>query len=285
VDGKTVVTSPALLAKASLDEYRLIDGGGSFRKARITDGVLQWLGDDLHPVDQVMLGEGQKLVSFLPVRGTGDGARGQAWALEKGGAFLHRLAADEAGVMRTVETIKPPTGTSLEGDPVLGVILVDQERIVRLSQGEPWSLELVESVDGREGRRSGVRESTIHRVLATDVDGDGGDDLLLCDDRRHQLTAMLRKPAEDGMAAALDRSVTWRVFDDRKYPYDGGDSSDMQSEPRRAIGLDADGDGVRDLVLVSQDRLLLYMGRDALADSPPVDKTAAASTAVPKETP
>jgi hypothetical protein len=281
IDGKTVVTSPALLAKAALDEYRLIDVDGVQRKARITDGVLQWLGDDLHPADQVMLGEGQKLVSFLPV----PGQKGQAWALEKGGAFLHRLAADDAGVMRTVATIKPPTGTSLEGDPVLGVVLVDQERIVRLTPGEPWSLELVESIDGREGRRSGVRESTIHRVLATDVDGDGGDDLLLCDDRRHQLTAMLRKPAGDGKAAALERSVTWRVFDDRKYPYDGGDSSDMESEPRRAVGLDADGDGVRDLVLVSQDRLLLYMGRDATADSPPVDKTAATSPAASKETP
>jgi hypothetical protein len=281
VDDKTVVSSPALLAKASLDEYRLIDVDGVRRKARITDGVLQWLGDDLHPLDQVMLGEGQKLVSFLPV----PGQKGQAWALEKGGAFLHRLEADDSGVMRTVETIKPPTGTSLEGDPVLGVMLVDQERIVRLSRGESWSLELVESIDGREGRRSGVRESTIHRVLATDVDGDGGDDLLLCDDRRHQLTAMLRKPADEGHAALLERSVTWRVFDDKKYPYDGGDSSEMSPEPRRAVGLDADGDGVRDLVLVSQDRLLIYMGRDAMADSPPVDKTAATSPAALKETP
>ena len=56
VDGKPVVTKPALLAKADLDEYRLLDVGGTRRRARLTDGVLQWLGDDLHPVDQVMLG-------------------------------------------------------------------------------------------------------------------------------------------------------------------------------------------------------------------------------------
>jgi hypothetical protein len=290
-DGKTVVTTPSLLAKADLDEYRLLEVDGVRRKARITDGVLQWLGDDLHPVDQVMLGEGQKLVSFLPIPGADKAARaadqtagGQAWALEKGGAFLHRLAVDEAGVMRTVETIKPPTGTALEGDPVLGVVLVDQERIVRLSRGEPWELQLVESVDGRVGRRSGVRESTIHRVLTTDVDGDGGADVLLCDDRRHQLTAMLRRPVGEGKPAALERSVTWRVFDDRKYPYDGGDSSEMVSEPRRAVGLDADGDGVRDLVLVSQDRLLIYVGHDAAAAEPPADKTAAASPTPAKET-
>lgn len=258
-EGKPVVTSPALLAKADLEEYRLLDGPQGRRRARLTDGVLQWLGDDLHPVDQVMLGDGQKIASYLPVAG----AAGQAWALERDGAFLHRLAADEAGVMRPVETVKPPAGTTLEGDPVLGVVLVDKERVVRLSRGEPWELELLESVDGRVGRRSGVSESTIHRIMTTDVDGDGGDDLLLCDDRRHQLTAMLRKPVPQG-AARLERSVTWKVFDDRKYPYDGGESQEMVTEPRWVAGLDADADGAHDLALVSQDRLLLYLGRDAV---------------------
>jgi len=95
------------------------------------------------------------------------------------------------------------------------------------------------------------------------VDGDGGDDLLLCDDRRHQLTAMLRQPTAAGGAAKLERSVTWKVFDDRKYPYDGGESQEMVTEPRWVAGLDADGDGEHDLALVSQDRLLLYLGKDA----------------------
>jgi hypothetical protein len=258
VDGKPAVTSPALLAKADLDEYRLLDGPEGRRRARLTDGVLQWLGDDLHPVDQVMLGDGQKIASYLPVAG----ATGQAWALERDGAFLHRLAADDAGVMRPVETVKPPAGTALEADPVLGVVLVDKERIVRLSRGEPWELKLVESVDGRIGRRSGVSESTIHRIITTDVDGDGGDDLLLCDDRRHQLTALLRRSTASESPAKLERSVTWKVFDDRKYPYDGGDSQELVSEPRWVAGLDADGDGVHDLAVVSQDRLIIYLGRD-----------------------
>jgi hypothetical protein len=259
-DGKPVVTTPALLAKADLDEYRLLDVGGTRRRGRLTDGVLQWLGDDLHPIDQVMLGDGQRIVSYLPL----PGEAGQAWALEQGGGFLHRLAADDAGVMRPVETVKPPAGATLESDSVLGVVLVDKGRIVRLSRGEPWELELRESVDGRVGRRSGVSESTIHRIMATDVDGDGGDDLLLCDDRRHQLTAMLRQPSASAGAAKLERSVTWKVFDDRKYPYDGGDSRELVSEPRWVAGLDADGDGVHDLAVVSQDRLIIYLGRDAM---------------------
>ena len=100
-------------------------------------------------------------------------------------------------------------GVALRGGEgtVLGVVLVDKERIVRLSRGAPWDLELVESVDGRIGRRSGVSESTIHRIIATDVDGDGGDDLLLCDDRRHQLTALLRRPAGSSSPAPASRSI------------------------------------------------------------------------------
>ena len=58
--------------------------------------------------------------------------------------------------------------------------------------------------------------------------------------------------------------MTWKVFDDRKYPYDGGDSRELVSEPRWVAGLDADGDGVHDLAVVSQDRLIIYLGRDAM---------------------
>jgi hypothetical protein len=254
-DGKPVVSSPALLAKFEPGEYGVLDVGGSLRKARLTDGVLQWLGDDLHPVDQVMLTEGQKIASYLPIP-TAPGKPAAAWALEQGGAFLHRLQADEAGVMRVVESVKPPAGAALRGDPVLGPVLVDQERIVRLSRGQPWELKLLESIDGRIGRRSGVSEATIHRILVTDIDGDGSDDVALCDDRKHQLTALLRG------ADALQRSVTWKVFEDRKYPYDGGESKDMVSEPRLVAGLNADGDAARDLAVVSQDRLVIYVGRD-----------------------
>jgi hypothetical protein len=252
-DGKPGVSAPALLAKMDAGEYAALEVNGRLRKARLTDGVLQWLGDDLHPVDQVMLTEGQKIGSYLPIAGT---TPAEAWALEQGGGFLHRLRADDAGVMRVAKSVKPPAGTSLRWDPVLGSMLVDQERVMRLSQGQPWELKLLESVDGRIGRRSGVSESTIHRILVTDLDGDASDDVALCDDRKHQLTALLRKPE------VLERSVSWQVFEDRKYPYDGGESKDLVSEPRRIAGLDADADGDRDLAMLSQDRLVIYLGRD-----------------------
>jgi len=259
-DGKPVVNTPALLAKADLSEYLLLEVDGRLRKARLTDGVLQWLGDDLHPIDQVMLTEGQKIAAYVPVSGSGGGPA-TAWALEQGGGFLHRLEADDAGVMRVTASVKPPAGTGLRWDPILGIMLVDQERVVRLSRGQPWELKLLESIDGRVGRRSGVSETTIHRILETDLDGDGGDDVTLCDDRKHQLTAMLRR------AEGLQRSVTWKVFEDRKYPYDGGESKDLVPEPRRIAGLDADGDGGRDLAMASQDRLVIYLAEDAATES------------------
>ena len=265
--GKTVITSPALLSKADLDEYRLVETEAGRRLARLTDGVLQWLGDDLHPADQVMLGESQKIGSYVPVMDEMGRSSNQAWALERGGGFLHRLGADDAGVMRSMETVKLPVGTALCQDPVLGLVLIDQERIVRLARGAPWELQLVESVDGRIGRRSGVRESTIHRIFTTDIDGDGGEDALLCDYRRHQLTALLRHSDGEADSVKLERSVNWQVFEDRKYPYDGGDSKELVTEPRRVAGLDADADGRRDLVLISQDRLVIYMGKDQSKDT------------------
>jgi len=260
VDGKSVVTTPSLLAKVDLSEYLLLPAGDGFRKARLTDGVIQWLDDDLHPVDQVMLTEGQKIASYLPV------SANTAWALEQGGGFVHKLAADGSGVMRVVDSVKPPAGAAVRGDPVLGMVLVDQERIVRLAEGSPWELKLLESIDGRVGRPSGVREATIHRIICTDLDGDGGDDIALCDDRKHELTAMLR------VAEGLRRAMSWKVFEDRKYPYDGGESKDTVAEPRRVAGLDADGDGRRDLVMVSQDRLVVYLGSDKhLGSEKPLD--------------
>ena len=39
-------------------------------------------------------------------------------------------------------------------------------------------------------------------------------------------------------------------------------SKDMVAEPRFMAGLNADGDAARDLAMISQDRLVIYVGRD-----------------------
>ncbi len=248
-DGKVTSREPANLAKVELGEFGIYNFGGRPRLGRLTDGVLQWLNDDLQPVDQVMLPEGQKIASFVPL------ADGTAWALEQGGAFVHFLKPDEAGILRVDHSTKPPGGSQLLYDAVLGLMLVDQESVIRLGRGRPWELALKDSYDGRVGRPSGVKEPAIHRLATTDVTGDGQEDVVLFDDARHQLTVLVR--GEKGLTAL----GSWKVFDDRTYPY-GGKEEAQVAEPRAVVGLDADGDHAQDLALLCQDRLILYLARE-----------------------
>ncbi|HEX4130506.1 MAG TPA: hypothetical protein VHZ24_10705 [Pirellulales bacterium] len=251
-DGKASLSEPAHLSKVDLSEFSLYPGKDADsppRLGRLTDGVLQWLADDLHPTDQTMLPDGQKLASFIAL------PNNEAWALEQGAEFIHRLKPDKAGVLRVGESIKPPHGTALRNDPVLGLVLIDTDRIVRLSKGRPNELKLLDSIDSRVGRPSGVKEATIHRFFTTDVNGDGQDEVILCDDRRHQLTVLVRTDKQ------LKPALSWPVFEDQTYPY-GGQGDALVTEPRLVVGLDADGDGRQDLALLSQDRLLIYLAEE-----------------------
>ncbi|HWA97458.1 MAG TPA: VCBS repeat-containing protein [Pirellulales bacterium] len=254
-DGKASLSEPAHLTKVDLSEFLLFaprTGGAdakAMRLGRLTDGVLQWLADDLHPTDQTMLPDGQKIASFVPLSGN------EAWALEQNAGFIHRLKPDDSGVLRVAESIKPPHGTGLRQDAVLGLVLVDTDRIVRLSKGTPSELKLIDSIDSRVGRPSGVKEATIHRFFTTDVDGDGQDEIVLSDDRRHQLTILER--TEKGLEARL----SWPVFEDQTYPY-GGQGDALITEPRVVVGLDADGDGRQDLAMLAHDRLLIYLAEE-----------------------
>lgn len=251
-DGKkTVVTELPQLAKTNLEEYRTYEIGGASRVGRLTGGVLQWLDDALQPVDQVMLPDGQKLSALIPA------GEGEVIALEEGGQFLHRLSISSTGKVQLLDSDRISGAAALRHDRMLGVFLVDAERAARLTAGKPWELKLVDMIDGRQGRPSGVKEAVIHRFLTTDLNGDGTDEALLCDDRRHTLSALERVGGE------LRPLVSWQVFEDQTYPYGGGESGEATvAEPRVVVGFDADGDDHRDLALLSQDRLLIYLGRE-----------------------
>lgn len=249
-NNKTVTKESGLLAKVNFAEFKLYPDGDKLRLGRLTEGVLQWLDDNLQPLDQVMLPDGQKLVGYVPV------ADGESFGLEQGGRFLHRLKFDSSGIARTTFSEKLPGGLALRNDPVLGLFLVDGDRLLRLTPGRPWELKLIDTIDGRKGRPSGVKEATIHRFISTDLTGDGIDEAILCDDRRHQFTALERRDGE------LRDLVSWQVFEDQAYPYGEERSAVPVGEPRTAIGFNADGDEFRDLALLSQDRLVIYLGRE-----------------------
>jgi len=247
--GEALVSEPPHLANASLGEFHLIPRTGGVHLARIRDGVLQWLDDDLQPVDQVMLPEGRRLIDYAQA---GPEA---AWALESGGRRLHRLEADPAGVMRLRRTHEIPGGTALHRSPVLGLLLTDRQRLIRLQPGRPHELELTDSLDGRDLRPASPRESTIHRLFVTDVDGDGHDELIASDDVRHELTVLELADRE------LKPLITWAVYEDKAYPYGQGEDQRV-AEPRTLTGLDIDGDDKQDLAMLIHDRLLIYLAAE-----------------------
>ncbi len=255
VDGASQTRDLTDLAKLeSLGEFRVVPTEQGLRPARLTGGVLQWLSENVQPTDQVMLADGQRMASFVPLPG------GEAWALEEGGVFVHRLKPDDAGILRPIASTRLPGGIELRLDPVVGLVLVDQDRILRLHEGQPWELKLLETLDSRVGRPSGVKEATIHRMLTADCTGDGVKELVLCDDVRHQLTVLAR--SDQGLAALS----SWPVFEDQAYPYGGGLGFGLAggqvSEPRAIEAFDADGDSLTDLALLCHDRLLIYLARD-----------------------
>ncbi len=250
-EGKAIVAEPSHLRQAKLEDFAVYGESAYRRVGMISEGVLQWLDDELNPIDQIMLPEGEALASYVPIDNDGG-----AWALASGGQFIHKLAHDDSGLPRIVESHRIHFGTAALADPVLGLMLLDNERIIRASAGQPRELSLQDSLDGRVGRRSGVREATIHRVMTSDVTGDGGEDVIIADDRRHHLTVLVRGEEK------MEPRIAWQVFDDLAYPYGGGQGQQQFTpEPRVVMGLDLDGDGARDLALLCHDRLIFYVGR------------------------
>ncbi len=252
-DGKTTIEEPTHLRAIKADELRLYEIDGELRLGRLTEGVLQWLDARMQPTDQVMLPEGARLSSFVPT------ANGKAWALQAGGQRIHQLSPDDAGILRVTDTHRVPGGQNLIHEHHLGLLLIGGDAITQISPGQSRKLELVQTIDSREGRPSGVRAATIHRIFAAKVTGDKTEQLILADDTRHQLTLLGVDPEDE--EGKLKSWLSWPVFEDRKYPY-GYEEPSRGGEPRTILSLDIDGDKHPDLAMLSHDRLIIYLGRE-----------------------
>ncbi|MEM6689774.1 MAG: hypothetical protein AAF664_10130 [Planctomycetota bacterium] len=257
---KAKVEQPSHLQQGGLGEYNLIDVDGEPRVCRMVDGVAQWLDDELQPIEQVMLEGGRELLDFVADSTT------SGWALQKDEPYLFRIETDESGVPQATDRIKLSEGSSLKRDPVLGIMLVGRDQIVQLGAGAGGVLELVEALDQRSGRVGGMRQSSVNRMLRTDIDMDGREDLLLCDDKKHRLKAVILR--DQSMAEIAE----WPVFEDLSYPYGGASIENYVTEPRACLGLDFDGDGRPDLALLCHDRLLIYLGGDYINAEQPSAK-------------
>ncbi len=254
LDGKKAkASSPTHLKKATLSEFKLFAVGEDVRLARMTDGVLQWLGDDLRSQEQIMLPQGQKLSDYVVVSET------SGWALQHDSPYVHRIEINDARLSRSVERIKIAEGQKLRDDPVLGMLLIGNDRVTRLDEGKPSELKLVDLIDERVAQSGGVKKTRFHRLSTTDIDRDGYDDLLLIDELEHRLT-VLGEEAEkaDGI---LQPKISWPVFDDKVYPYTD-QSDNLVKEPRAILAADFDGDESQDLAILCHDRLLIYLAID-----------------------
>ncbi len=265
---KTKVTSPTHLKKATLGEFKLFDIGDDVRLGRLTDGVLQWLGDDLRSKELVMLPQGQELSDYVANGVVANDAANDAvanvlrtnnkaggWALQRGSPFVHRIEVDASGLSRSIERVKLAGGTGLLRDPVLGMLLLGQDRLTHLSKGRSRELKLVNVIDERVGRVGGVKKTRFHRLSSTDIDRDGYDDLVLYDQLQHRLTVL------GDQNGKLVPKIAWPIFDDKIYPYN--DKSDnLVKEPRTVLAADWDGDGLQDLAILCHDRLIIYLARE-----------------------
>lgn len=250
-DEETKVTSPTHLKKATLAEFKLFAAGDDVRLGRLTEGVLQWLGDDLRSQEQVMLPQGQELADYVKVNET------LGWALQSGSPFVHRIEIDASRLSQSVEKVKLTSGTGLLHDPVLGMLLLGQDRVTHLSEGRSRELKLVDVIDERVGRSGGVRKTRFHRLSTTDIDRDGYDDLVLYDQLQHRLTVL------GDQEGSLAPKISWPVFDDKVYPYN--DKSDnLVKEPRAVLAADFDGDRRQDLAILCHDRLIIYFAHEKL---------------------
>ncbi len=246
---KAAIDQPSGLARGDLSEFSLLSVGDQLRVARLADGVLQWLDDDMQPDDQIMLPNGKELVGFIPETLT------SGWALEKGAPHLHRIEPNDSGVASATTKHKIAEAVALVDDPHVGLIMVGRDRLIQATAGRPDKLEQLQALDRRSTRSSGSKRANCHRFLVTDLNLDGKTDLLLCDDRKHKLTAVM---IQDN---SLEPKATWPIFEDLSYPYSDYEE-DLISEPRAACALDIDGDNHPDLALLCHDRLLIYLGRE-----------------------
>ena len=240
----------AHLQDAVESQFRFFSINGKLAVTRIIDGIIQWYGDDLQPVDQVMLEDGSKIIDAAFYEGA-------LYALDQSGEKIHKLEKDKSGLMKEVKNYEVLASTSLTADPYLGMILGNTQYVNAVQKGKPIKFKLKNSINEKLGLPVGIKNAKINRFYLLNVSGSERNELVNVDYNRHQLTLIsLSGKSPESLAS-------WKIFDDGKYPYsDGNGSSGGSANPYMIRTLDFDGDGIKELVMGCHDRLLVYLGKE-----------------------
>jgi len=242
----TAALSPTRFTGAELDRFQYADE----TLYLLDDGVVQKLDSDLQVVDQIMLSGDDRIRDFVPLTPTA------AYALDESGEDLHRLEADESGIFRSVWKESVPFALGVAQDPVLGLTLIGNNHLNLPSEGASRQLVRTVRFDPNERTHRRSEDTQLSTLFVVDIDGDGFDEIAAPDYQAR--TVIVYRPNAD----TLEEVISWKVFDDDKYPYGAPQNQGNNLNPYNMLALDLDADAVQDLVLASHDRLLFYLARD-----------------------
>jgi len=240
------------LKDATPEQLRLLPQGVSIQLLRLVDGIVQKLDNNLQVTDQVMLENDKRIIDCIAV------GKSKYLVLDSTTKKLRLLSPNNAGLMKETENFDIISGTRLDNDPLLGLVVFSKSYLNAPLSGKSLTLKLFETVDSNTGLPEGDKKGNIHNFDVLDVTGKGQQQLVLFDYSRHQLTIVeVDKDKTESIAS-------WKVFDDGKYPY--GDNNGVFGSNRSPYGvfsIDFEGDGKQDLVLPCHERLVFYLGKES----------------------
>ncbi|MDD7986705.1 hypothetical protein PQO01_17285 [Lentisphaera marina] len=239
------------LKKASLNEFSfIINSKGESQALRLVGGIITWFNDKLDPVDQINLPNSSKIRSYVQI----DDER--AYALDQTGRNIHLLKKDKSGIYRSKSEHEVIGSNIIFKDPIFNFVSLSSRALTILEKGTSKKLILQSSIDKRLLDIQGVKKTHISDYRLMDVTGNKRNDLLVMDYPNRRLSLL---EIDDEYQAT--KTLSWTVFDDKKYPYGGGrKSKDDNSQPQEVISADFDQDGKQDLVMMCHDRIIFYLG-------------------------
>lgn len=144
----------------------------------------------------------------------------------------------------------------LNGDSRPDLLLAGPDRFLVILNGRAGPK--LEPIVGYESARE---DAHLGDLVAGDVNGDGHNDLVLSDTGEHFIEIAAYRPEPPN----LNRALAFQIYERKSFR-----DPDRNVEPRDLALGDVDGDGLRDLVLIVHDRILVYR-QDRGPESKPVE--------------